>query len=415
MILIACLLLTIALLVLAGVALFRLTGWRGPLIAVSLLVAGAGTAVWRYAQRPDPPEQPCELPAAGELGAVCGFRNPEDVEYVGSLHLLLVSEEGRGGRVLALHPDALREGPTVLWPSAAASAAAASSSERECAPPADPCEMAPHGLSVLEDARDGRPPRVALVSHQLRDGIVTDALQLFDLVGGEATVLRWTGCIPFPDTAIGNDVAWLPDGSLVATNYAPRGTPEELGRAILRGSLGFDTGDVLHWSADRGWTHVPGTQGAIPNGIAAARDGRTFYFADAGHRRVDIVPLPDSAAGDSASGAVARHIAYVSVGGAPDNLSVAPSGAVLATVATFTGDIPFLCSLNGRSCRSGWAVWQIDPNTLTGTEILADDGRRIATATSALEVGGALYLGSMADDRVGVYRKRVDAAFRSEP
>lgn len=403
MVLIASLALTTALLVLAGVALFRLAGWRGPLFGVALLAAGLGTAVWRYAHRAEPPPQPCALPDAGELGAVCGFRNPEDVEYVPSLHVLLVSEEGRGGRLLALRPGDLREGPRVLWPSAAAaSRPAANHSELECMPPADPGEMAPHGLSVLDRATSGTPPRVALVSHQLRDGLVTDALQLFDVVGGDAIELRWTGCIPFPDNAIGNDVAWLPDGSLVATNYAPRGTPDELSRAILRGSLGFDTGDVLRWSVDGGWTHVPGTQGAIPNGIAAAPDGHAFYFADAGHRRVAIVPLAHSRA-TAATGS--QRIEYVSVGGGPDNLSVTPSGSVLATVVTFTGDIPFLCSVNGRSCRSGWAVWEIDPNARTGTEILADNGRRIATATSALEVGGVLYLGSMADDRVGVYRE----------
>jgi sugar lactone lactonase YvrE len=242
---------------------------------------------------------------------------------------------------------------------------------------------------------------------------VTDALQLFDVVGGDAVELRWTGCIPFPDNAIGNDVAWLPDGSLIATNYAPRGTPDELSRAMLRGSFGFDTGDVLRWSADAGWSHVPGTHGAIPNGIAAAPDGRAFYFADAGHRRVAIVPLPGSPAGNAATADVAPHIAYVSVGGAPDNLSVTPSGNVLATVATFTGDIPLLCSLNGRICRSGWAVWEIDPNARTATEILADDGRRIATATNALQLDRTLYLGSMADDRLGVYREGVDARLRS--
>jgi sugar lactone lactonase YvrE len=182
---------------------------------------------------------------------------------------------------------------------------------------------------------------------------------------------------------------------------------------MLRGSFGFDTGDVLRWTADAGWSHVPGTHGAIPNGIAAAPDGRAFYFADAGHRRVAIVPLPGSPAGNAATADVAPHIAYVSVGGAPDNLSVTPSGNVLATVATFTGDIPLLCSLNGRICRSGWAVWEIDPNARTATEILADDGRRIATATSALQLDRTLYLGSMADDRLGVYREGVDARLRS--
>jgi sugar lactone lactonase YvrE len=263
--------------------------------------------------------------------------------------------------------------------------------------------MAPHGLSVREGTFPDEPPRVALVLHQMRDGLVTDALQFFDVVGGDRVELRWTGCVPFPDDAIGNDVAWLPDGSLVATNYAPRGTPEELDGAVLRGALGFDTGDVLHWSKVRGWTHVRGTESAIPNGIAVAADGHAIYFADAGNRRVAIVPVARLEDAGPASSAVS--IERVDVGGAPDNLSVTASGTVLATVATLGGDLPLLCGIGDRRCRGGWAVWEVDPAALSAREILADDGRRLATATSALEVGNLLYVGSMADDRLGVYRR----------
>lgn len=95
-------------------------------------------------------------------------------------------------------------------------------------------------------------------------------------------------------------------------------------------------------------------------------------------------------------------IAFVAVGGAPDNLSSAPNGGV----NTLSGDVPFLCSLGGRQCRSGWAVWAIDPRARTAKEVVADNGKRLATGTVALEHGGRLYIGSMAEDRVGVYRVR---------
>jgi hypothetical protein len=401
--LIAYVALVMAAILLGAVVLYRVSGWRGTLLGVALLSASAALGAWGYARRDEPPVQPCTFPTSpGELGAICGFRNPEDVEAVREHGALLISEEGLGGRILALRPGDPSAGPRVVWPSGKMKPSA-TGGDAACQPPDDPDAMSPHGLSVRESVSPKEPARVALVLHQFRDGVVTDALQFFDVVDGDPIELRWTGCVPFPDDAIGNDVAWLPDGSLVATNYAPRGTPADLSRAILRGALGFDTGDVLHWSKDRGWTHVPGTESAIPNGIAVAADGRTFYFADAGNRRVAVVPL---ALLDHASGTVAAAgIERIDVGGAPDNLSVTASGTVLATVATLAGDLPVLCGIGGRRCRGGWAVWEVDPAARSATEILADDGRRLATATSALEVGNLLYVGSMADDRLGVYRK----------
>ena len=385
----------------AAWATLRWGSWK-LLVAGAVAVTAAGwLGVWLYSQRPTPARQRCALPtSAGELGSICGFRNPEDLEHVPSLGLVLVSEEGFGGRVLSLRLDDLGAGPRVLWPPRAGPLAKlAEQRERgdaDCPPPSDPSALWPHGLSALAPTELGGPVRVALVSHALRDGVLSDAVQLFDLDSDVRAPLRWRGCIHYPGDVTGNDIALLSDGSFVATNFAPRGTPEQIGRAVLRGALGLDTGDVLLWEPARGWSHWPGTRGAIPNGIAVSRDERAFYFSDAGNERVAIVP----------SRATGGAIVRVRVGGAPNNLTVTASGKVLATVATLSGEIPFLCNVGGRQCRSGWAVWEIDPEDGSAVEILAEEGRRIATATTALEVEDVVLLGSMADDRVGVYRRR---------
>ena len=116
----------------------------------------------------------------------------------------------------------------------------------------------------------------------------------------------------YPEHTTGNDVALFDDGSLVATNFLPEGAGEIGDRYRLRGSLGLDTGDVLSWSSDAGWTHVANTNGAMPNGIIASRDESTFYFADAGNWRVAIEPARNAALQD----------VRVRVGGAPDNAHV---------------------------------------------------------------------------------------------
>jgi hypothetical protein len=371
-------------------------------IAVLVVIGCVGLALWAYSLRPTPEPQPCALPTAvGELGAVCGFRDAEDLVYVASLDRVLVSEEGLGGRLLALRPSDLAAGPIVLWPPDPESERApfaGTSTRGDCEPPRDPEHDAPHGLSVLEPSTPGDPVRVAAVFHHLDErGIVRDAVQLFDLVDG-GDVLRWQGCIRYPEHAIGNDLAWLSDGSLLATRFVRADTPDEIQHGILLGSLRFETGDVLTWSPGRGWSPVPHTGAAIPNGIAVARDGQAFYFADSGRWRVAIVPWNGGG----------NQIRYVGVGGAPDNLTISASGRILATVVTLGGDLPlpFICAFRGRTCRTGWAVWEIDPDTGTAVEILAGDGQRIGSVPVALEMGDFLLLGSIGDNRVGVVRRR---------
>ena len=370
-------------------------------ITVLVVIGGVWLALWGYSLRPEPEPQPCALPTAvGELGAVCGFRDPEDLEYVPSLDRVLVSEEGLGGRLLALRPSDLAAGPIVLWPPAPGarrSSLEGTLPRGDCAPPEDPERHAPHGLSVLEPITPGDPVRVAVVFHHLDEvGVVRDAVHFFELVDG-GDRLRWQGCIRYPEHAVGNDLVWLGGGSLLATRFVLADTPHQIERGVLLGSLGFETGDVLTWSPEQGWSPVPHTGAAIPNGIAVAPDGRAFYFADSGRWRVAIVPWNGEA----------DHIRYVQVGGAPDNLTISPSGRILATVVTLSGDLPFpfVCSFRGRTCRTGWAVWEIDPDTGSAAEILAGNGERIASVPVALEVGDFLLLGSIGDDRVGVFRR----------
>lgn len=372
-------------------------------VGVMVLIGCVGLALFAYSLRPAPEPQPCALPTAvGELGAVCGFHDPEDLEYVASLDLVLVSEEGLGGRLLALRPSDLASGPTVLWPPGAESERAplvGTSTRGDCEPPRDPEHYAPHGISVFEPSTPGDPVRVAAVFHHIDDkGIIRDAVQLFELVdGGDG--LRWQGCIRYPEHAMGNDLAWLGGGALLATRYLRADTPDEFERGLLLGLLRFETGDVLAWSPERGWSPVPHTGAALPNGIAVARDNQTFYFSDLGRWRVAIVPW--NRGGD--------QIRYADVGGLPDNLTISgASGRILATVITFSGDfpLPFICAFRGRTCRNGWAVWEIDPETGSAVEILAGDGRRISSVPVALEVGDLLLLGSIGDNRVGVVRRR---------
>ena len=49
---------------------------------------------------------------------------------------------------------------------------------------------------------------------------------------------------------------------------------------------------------------------------------------------------------------------------------------------------------------------EIDPESHVASELVSEPGRQIATATSPLEVGPYVFIGTIQDDRVGVYRRR---------
>lgn len=391
---------SIAVAALAAVAwlMIRRRSWRALVGGLALCLAAASIATWHYSQRVVPTLGDCAMPTrVGELGSICGVRRPEDLELVSSHNLIIASEERSGGRLMGLRLDDLGAAPFPLWPTTEDSAEPLPSlriGDPNCPLP-EAASFAPQGMSVSDHSNVGgpvrEPVRVAVVAH-----VGTETIQFFDLEDGPRTRLVWRGCIFYPQHTTGNGVALFDDGSLLATNFLPAGAGPESERYRLRGSFGFDTGDVLRWTPEQGWSHIPGTSGAMPNGIVASRDGSTFYFADAGNWRVAVVRRQDPGRDDF----------RVHVGGAPDNLTLTRSGTVLATVVTLSGDIPGLCAVGGRECRLGWAIWEVDPATRAATQVFAHDGDAIGSATTALEVGDYLFIGSMADDRIGVYKRR---------
>lgn len=347
------------------------------------------------------PRGACELdPAPGRVGGLCGLHNPEDVEAVPSARLLLVSEmriEGwpGGGAIAAsrLHHGASVDAPRRLWPLQDAAATpqrvAEPAGQPDCVEPPAAEAFAPHGIASWSGSVPGA-VRVAVVSHAPRE-----AIELFELAGrGDDATLTWRGCVRLPAETSGNDVAFAPDGEIVVTNYMP--TPHGLRGAFyfLSGALGRETGDLLAWRRESGWRHLPGTQGASPNGVAVSPDGSHVLYAETGGGRVVRVPLAAPAAG--------RPRDEVRIPGKPDNLSWSPRGTLW--VATHTSAPGFLACALGRSpCRSAWSLYEIDPDTLRATERLQHDGSAVGAVASAAEVEGRVYLGAVFGDRVGVW------------
>jgi hypothetical protein len=350
------------------------------------------------------PRGPCHpSPPPGELGSICGFENPEDVEPAAGRDLLLVSQmrherEGNGGSLAALPLAADGEPlgpPRRLWPDGGSTAPDGAARDPGCGEPPAAERFSPHGLATGVAGADGEIP-VAVVGHGARE-----AIELFALRGAGADArLRWRGCVPLPPGAIGNDVVVAADGALLVTHFQPSLSGASGLFYTVAGGLGFATGEVLRWRAGEGWSVVPGTRGANPNGLLLSPDGATLYVAFTGARSVGIRPL---------SSAGAPH--DVAVTGHPDNLSAGPDGTLYAAVHG-SGLAVLLCRFGARPCRSPWLLLEIDPASRAARRRLEHDGSRVGSVASAARVGRRLYFGAVFDDRMGTRRLRADPAAR---
>jgi hypothetical protein len=397
---------------------------------MALLAAGCRGGEPRGACDPSPPP--------GALGTLCGFSNPEDVAFAPAASLLLVSQmrhpgETAGGSLAALHLGPEGEAmasPRRLWPppdgaleagqgrrlrrprseakpseARAPAKAGSSDGDASCTGPPDAARFAPHGLAVGEPGPDGE-IRLAVVGHGARE-----AVELFALRGaGESATLQWTGCVPLPENAVGNDV-WLdPRGDLWVTNYQPALGGLRGFYHTVAGGLGLPTGEVLRWRASQasrsaspsaGWESVPGTRGANPNGLLLMPGEAELAVAFTGSGSLRLQPL-------APGGGRARE---VELGGHPDNLTLSSRAKLLAAVHS-SGLASLGCRFGALPCTSPWKLMEIDPVAGSATQRFAHDGSLLGGVASVAEAGERLYFGAIFDDRIGVLRQ---APARSEP
>ena len=354
------------------------------IIAVGILIPFSGVGCLGGAQRG----------ACGEtepIATICGFRNPEDLEYVAGAGVVLVSNMRRGddgGFISAFQPGDTRV--RVLWPAGSTGDISPHSDlgDESCPGPPNRGAFYPHGLT---SRRNGEQTLVYVVAHA-GDAGGREAVEIFLLTGkGKAAALSWAACIPTPSAVQGNDVAAAPDGTLVVANYQPN---DSLANMISANVLGRSTGDIIVWSKDSGWQHLRGSESLMANGVAVSDDGRMIFYTETGNGRVHRRPLTGKG-----------PEVHITVPGKPDNLTWDREGKLL--VSTHTSGFRFALCLFGRSpCDSPWATYEIDPVTLAKRKVLEHNGRLIGAVATTLQVGDELYFGSVFDDRIGVAHVR---------
>jgi hypothetical protein len=356
------------------------------ILAPALLVSGCSSEVATI--------HGCE--ASAGMVPICGFSNPEDLAPLPGGSWLVVSQislrDGVPGSLVGFRvSDARRRRLYPVEPGGVNLSVAASApgwGSPECPGPPDAASFAPHGVDVTAHGPSGA--ALAVVNHGGRESI--EFFEIGYAAGGPA--LGWRGCVPMPPGTWPNDVAFLPDGGVVATSTMPPPGGWDALWAGLRLMLGADSGSLFAWRAEEGWSQLEGSRGSGPNGVAVSPDGSEIFFGEWGSGR--LVRLRPDGEPRRFSVELPHH---------PDNFSWSRDGRLLVTGQIGRlGEFLDCMEIEGGACAIPFSVVAVEPATLEIEVLLRHDADAMGAASASVEVGGDLFIGAFAGDRIARVR-----------
>jgi hypothetical protein len=309
---------------------------------------------------------PCR-PIDGGVRYLCGQRAPEDLSLLPGTDWLVASWLNGGLAVI----DTVSLTTTLLYPSPEVRGRADKATYADCPGPLVADEGARIGFAGTGVRRESDGTftlyAVRFGRHQRIDVLQVD-------VSGRRPVASWRGCVIPPASLAANDVAALPDGGFVATNWNATAP-----------------GEVWEWQRDAGWRVLPGTETAPgPNGVLVSPDGAWVYFAGWQDRSVYRV----------SRGRSPQQLDRAAVGFHADNLNFAPDGTILAA-----GQGCFQSTCQGEA--SSVRVSRVHPQTLQVTPLVdAPESAAFGGSTTAVQIGAAIWVGSFRSDRIAIFPLR---------
>ena len=325
----------------------------------------------------------------GEQGIefVCNVVSPEDIVAIPETPLVVVSGYAGG----AIHYISSRDLSRLqVFPVDEPQIRHDTANYAACPGPPDPQEadeFSAHGLNIRR-VDDGR-YLLYVVHHGFRESI-----EIFEIdtkhgagrAGSAAPGFAWIGCIAAPEGVTMNSVSPLPGGGLVVT--VPT-MPPELFPADRADSESY--GIVWEWDHMGGWTIVPGSESSGPNGIEASRDGSWLY--------VNLWSGGQLMRLSRGQAAAVRDVYDLPF--QPDNIRWQADGSLLAaghSAATFD---------RIRQCLRSFCedmsshVARVDLDTMEIEEIVRFPANKsFFTSTSALQLNGEIWIGSMRGERI---------------
>ena len=298
--------------------------------------------------------------ADGDVEFVCGPVSPEDLAAVPDSPWVIVSSMTDDGHLHAT--DTRDHSSRQIYPVDSSTPRYDAALYGACPGP-DTSRFRPHGLGLRPGA-DGV-HTLYVVRHGARE-----AVEVFEIdARGEAPAATWVGCAVAPAGVGLNSVAALPDGAFVATNFQR------------------STGELWEWHPGAGWTEVPGSATAGPNGVEASPDGRWLYIGGWGTQ--SLIRL--------SRGQSPVVVDSVDVGFHIDNVHWAPDGTLLAAGHAGSGpDSIFACLGQGACDGVTSRVAKIIPDSLAKEEIVRyPSNERIILGTVGIQVGDEIWVGGV--------------------
>lgn len=322
--------------------------------------------------------------ARNAMDTLPGFHSPEDIDVVAGGAALVVGSfnlEGDNGDLRMYYPTS-GEVEVIYVPSDRDKVTAAKNwGAPHC--PGPPPGFAAHGIHVSRNPAGTY--TLLAVNHTGREAV--EWFELREETGRFSA--EWRGCVPVDKPYWINDVAALPDGGFVASHMMPR---EEANTMLARlPNDGIESGYVIEWGPAIGWRKVPGTDGALPNGIQVSVDGTVIYNNHYLGNRVVAVARGNG-----------RRLWTATVEGGPDNISITPSGDLL--VVTHLASLAAIGDCLTRPaevCPLGYTVHRVDAATGDARRIFRGGDTAFGGATVAVQLDDAVYLGTFAGTRIG--------------
>ena len=258
--------------------------------------------------------------------------------------------------------------------------------------PPDWGTFGPHGLGL--GARKGSVTTLYAINHGVRD-----AIEVFEVhLTGQRPHFTWVGSIRGPEDGFIDAVAWLPgtDGLVVTSLTDPR-DPEGATQKAIKGE---PVGWVREWHPKSGWKTLPGTENlSSPNGVIVSEDGRHVFIAASSNMSIVRVTR----------GGADPEVVSAKLAGIPDNVRWSADGkSMLAGVHTEAPEQfaakEVAAAQSGGSMYTTFNITRIYADSMK-TEIVMPSGLygAFGGATTAIEVGNRLWLGSFKSDRVAVF------------
>ncbi len=349
-------------------------------VSVAVVLSSFGAAAAACAQNAGgtaPASGATAAPAPGchdeqGLTYLCGLVVPEDVLTLGSTGLLLVSGHRAPGHMYLV--DAAAGTQAELIHSAAFKLEHDARAYPDCPGPLNLQAFDVHGLSLAETS----PRRFSIftTSHGEREAIEIYTLDL----RSSTPALTWVGCVLLQQDGYFNSVARLGDGGFVTTRMRDANWKRVEGVPV-----GI-TGRLFEWHPGGRLLPLDGTEMSLPNGIDVSKDERYVFVAQMGTH--EVVRF-DRRAKPMEKRGVALPIS-------PDNVHWASDGKLLTAGPNYVA--PEAC--RGSSCRTGWSVLEVDPQTLTFSRLGgADQTAAMQGVSSAMRMRDVMWVGSN-DDRI---------------